>query len=100
MQCDQGDLNVAPPTIPVIMPDATRQPYGANGSRQRTNGNGINGTAMHRRDEISPPTKPVVFESATMQDILRQIERIAKSDITTLIVGETGTGKEIIADEL
>jgi sigma-54-specific transcriptional regulator len=38
-----------------------------------------------------------VFEDSCSRDLLRQIRQIAPSDATVLIVGETGTGKEIVA---
>jgi DNA-binding NtrC family response regulator len=39
-----------------------------------------------------------VFQSAAMQSIVRTIERVAASDVTILITGESGSGKEVIAD--
>ena len=39
-----------------------------------------------------------VFESTSMRDAVRIVERIAPSDVTVLITGESGTGKEVIAD--
>ena len=36
-------------------------------------------------------------ESKPMQDLLRQIARVALSDCTVLIMGESGTGKELVA---
>lgn len=39
-----------------------------------------------------------VFQSSAMRDVVRTVERIAKSDVTVLITGESGTGKEVIAD--
>jgi DNA-binding NtrC family response regulator len=39
-----------------------------------------------------------VFQSAQMQQVVRTIERIAPSDVTVLITGESGSGKEVIAD--
>lgn len=39
----------------------------------------------------------MVFEDPVSQRLLEQIERIAPSDATVLIIGETGTGKELVA---
>jgi len=39
----------------------------------------------------------VVAESPGMQQVLHDIERIAKSNASVFITGETGTGKEVIA---
>jgi PAS domain S-box-containing protein len=39
----------------------------------------------------------MVSQSAAMQDIFNILPRIAKSDATVLIEGETGTGKELMA---
>lgn len=41
--------------------------------------------------------KAVIFSDPLSQTLLRQIERIAPSDASVLICGETGTGKELIA---
>jgi two-component system NtrC family response regulator len=35
-----------------------------------------------------------------MQKVLRDIERLARTEITTLISGESGTGKELVADAI
>jgi formate hydrogenlyase transcriptional activator len=39
----------------------------------------------------------IVGRSAVMRDVLEQIEMVAPTDATVLILGETGTGKELIA---
>lgn len=42
--------------------------------------------------------KNYVFESPSMREVKKQIMRIAPTDVTVLIDGETGTGKEVTAD--
>lgn len=39
----------------------------------------------------------IVGESPPMQDLFRRIDRIAASDITVLVHGDSGTGKELVA---
>lgn len=39
----------------------------------------------------------IVAKSGKMQDVLKLVGRVAESDATVLILGETGTGKELIA---
>ena len=41
--------------------------------------------------------KGVIASSPKMLDICRMIEKIAPADVTTLLLGETGTGKEVLA---
>lgn len=42
----------------------------------------------------------IVSSCAPMRQVLKQIEKVAPSDSTVLILGETGTGKELIARAL
>lgn len=42
-------------------------------------------------------SRPVIAESPAMQHLLQDIDRIAKSNASVLISGETGTGKEVVA---
>jgi two-component system, NtrC family, response regulator GlrR len=44
-----------------------------------------------------PAPLPIVGESVGVQQVLRQIEKIAGSDAGVLIQGETGSGKELVA---
>src|SRR5688572_3399779 len=39
-----------------------------------------------------------VFQSTVMKNVVRTIERVAPSDVSILITGESGTGREVIAD--
>ena len=41
--------------------------------------------------------KALIFEDPASRELLSRLHRIAPSDATTLITGETGTGKEIVA---
>ena len=39
-----------------------------------------------------------VFQSPSIQNVVRIIERVAPGDVTILITGDSGSGKEVIAD--
>ncbi len=45
----------------------------------------------------NPDLSEIVGRSAGMSAVLKQVEIVAKSDCSVLILGETGTGKELIA---
>jgi DNA-binding NtrC family response regulator len=42
----------------------------------------------------------IIGQSGAWQHLIRQIEMVAPTDATVLVLGETGTGKELIAREL
>jgi two-component system response regulator FlrC len=46
------------------------------------------------RDETLPP---LTYGDATMQPVLRAIEKVAPTNATVLLLGESGTGKEVAA---
>ncbi|EKT60219.1 sigma 54-interacting transcriptional regulator [Providencia burhodogranariea] len=48
---------------------------------------------IHSMDSFSE----IIFQSDAMRNILEQVDLVARSDSTVLILGETGTGKELIA---
>ncbi|MDE3068004.1 MAG: sigma-54-dependent Fis family transcriptional regulator [Verrucomicrobiota bacterium] len=53
---------------------------------------------LRRALETMSGTASPIFRSAVMQEVVRTVERIAPSDVTVLITGESGSGKEVIAD--
>jgi formate hydrogenlyase transcriptional activator len=43
---------------------------------------------------------PIIGESDAMKRVLVELEQVASSDVTVLLLGETGTGKELLARAL
>lgn len=68
---------VVPNQAEIVMASANRQ----------------NGCAAKTQSEI-------IGQSTAWRQIMRQIEMVAPTDATVLVLGETGTGKELIAHEL
>jgi len=52
------------------------------------------------RDTIIPRFENIVGESPQMKQIFRTIEKVARSNASVLILGETGVGKELVAEAL
>jgi len=67
------------------MPDQTQIVFSP-----RLNGNG---KPVEKSGEI-------IGQSIALQQIIKQVEMVAPTDVTVLILGETGTGKELIAREI
>src|SRR6185369_13587717 len=42
----------------------------------------------------------ILGSSPAMQEVFRKVQKVAATDITVLVTGETGTGKELIAREI
>lgn len=57
---------------------------------------------MLRTDKLNDMNDPKAFslitQNAKMRDLLKEIDKIASSDYSVLLVGETGVGKEIFAE--
>ena len=47
--------------------------------------------------DINQPFKDIIGGSRAMNDVYKLIEKVAKTDANVLILGENGTGKELIA---
>ena len=52
------------------------------------------------RRHISNPLDGVIAASPEMHEVCRMVERLAPTDMTTLLLGESGTGKEVLARAL
>lgn len=49
------------------------------------------------RLDVTNPLDGIIAVSPEMHAVCRTVERVAETDITTLILGESGTGKDVIA---
>jgi sigma-54-specific transcriptional regulator len=52
---------------------------------------------LPEHQSLSIRAKALVFEDPASRALLEQAERVAASDASVLIIGETGTGKELVA---
>jgi two-component system response regulator AtoC len=53
--------------------------------------------ALQERLGDADPNERIVGNTPAMQEVYKTIGRVARSDISVLITGETGTGKELVA---
>jgi len=54
---------------------------------------------LYLRDQIQIEYKPdeIIGQSDAIRKVLRQVQQVANTDATVLLLGETGTGKELLA---
>lgn len=50
--------------------------------------------------DIKNQYKRIIGASERMQDVVKMVEKVAKSDCTVLITGESGVGKELVAQTI
>ncbi len=58
------------------------------------------GESLVLEDEAEPAFKGIIGRSPALRALLRQVAVVAPTDSTVLITGETGTGKELIAQAI
>ena len=54
----------------------------------------------NKKIELSKNTSKIIGNSESMQDIYKSIGKIASTNVDVLILGETGTGKELVAKSI
>ncbi len=57
---------------------------------------------IHLREVVnqSRPGRHLIGDSRAWRNLLREVEAVSQTDTTVLILGETGTGKEMVAREI
>lgn len=54
----------------------------------------------HLSDDLSKPYKTIIGTSSNMKHIFSIIDKVSKTEANVLILGENGTGKELVAREV
>jgi len=54
----------------------------------------------HLKSDLEKPSHKIIGESQAMQELYRKIAKVAQTDANILILGENGTGKELVAREI
>ena len=56
---------------------------------------------VYLREELAPKeAEGIVGQSRPLRQVLTQVERVGPTDTTVLLTGETGTGKELVAEAI
>jgi transcriptional regulator with GAF, ATPase, and Fis domain len=109
--CDENYV-LEPVRVAIAREGIDERSLGAIGEeyfKERTETDRVSGARMNRGDGVvfSPfrgsekaVSGEIIGQSGPVRQIIRGIEMVAPTDATVLILGETGTGKELIAREL
>jgi transcriptional regulator with GAF, ATPase, and Fis domain len=57
----------------------------------------VNGVSSIEQDCTEDRFEEIIGDSPALKSVLAEVERVAPTDSTVLVLGETGTGKELIA---
>jgi DNA-binding NtrC family response regulator len=68
--------------------------------RTRTEADQLKRTNRALADAVGSPRQPMLGDSPAMREVRSLIERSAPTDVNVLILGENGTGKELVARAL
>src|SRR5579864_1129589 len=63
-------------------------------------GQGRDSSGRRHKENTRAPLEHIVHRSSAMSAILRDVEKIAPIDVTVLLLGENGTGKELLAQAI
>ncbi len=55
---------------------------------------------LNNSETLGPPITGIIGTGAAMQEVYRITRRVARSNASVLLLGETGTGKELIANAI
>ena len=55
---------------------------------------------LRSRDSVAIPGQTLIADSAAMQEVIRLVGRVSPTDSTALLLGESGVGKELVAETI
>lgn len=60
----------------------------------------LNDEITYLRGQIKEETPKIIYQSKIMDDLLKMVYKVSPTDATVLILAESGTGKELIANAI
>ncbi|MCW3122293.1 MAG: sigma-54-dependent Fis family transcriptional regulator [Flavipsychrobacter sp.] len=91
-----ADIDLAVRSLKEGATDFVIKPWN-NQKLLETIGNALKQSGKKMPADNVKPANAIIGESQVMQDIFRKIEKIAPTDANILILGENGTGKDLVA---